>query len=195
MSLKDYCKLASVLETQVLYKSWGLKTRFLLAELETFMPYRSRVLTVEFKKTWILSFLHSISNREQKMYKPRKRRKNPKKKKKKTRKKKKKKEPRRKKERKKKIQSKKEDPRHTQIQSPSSTSRSSIYGTIHELYYRANYLNKLHTTLKDVNDLKEKAMGERWTRLRLFVNFSTKTASASLMPMWALLAFCCLSFY
>ena len=98
------------------------------------MPYRSRVLTVEFKNTWILSFLHSISNREQNMYKPRKRRKNPKKKKK-TRKKKNKKEPRRKKERKKKIQSKKEDPRHTQILSPLSTSRSSIYDTVHDLHH------------------------------------------------------------
>ena len=81
--------------------------------------------------------------------------------------KKKKKEPRRKKEthkkerKKKKIHSKEEDPRHTQIQSPSSTSRSSIYSTVHDLHHRANDLNKLHTTLKDVNDLKEKAMEER----------------------------------
>ena len=93
---------------------------------------------------------------------PRKRRKNPKKertqkKKKKTRRKK----ETQKKERKKKIHSKEEDPRHTQIQFPSSTSRSSIYGTIHDLHHRANDLNKLHTTLKDVNDLKEKAMEER----------------------------------
>ena len=78
---------------------------------------------------------------------------------------------------KKKIHSKEEDPRHTQIQSPSSTSRSSIYGTIHNLHHRANYLNKLHTTLKDVNDLKEEAMEERQTRLSLFVDFSTKTTS------------------
>ena len=41
----------------------------------------------------------------------------------------------RKKERKKKIQSKIEDPRHTQILSPSGTSRSSIYSTVHDLHH------------------------------------------------------------
>ena len=110
----------------------------------------------------------------QKSFKPRKRRKNPKKeitqkKKERTPKKRKKKEkePSRKKEthkkerKKKKIHSKEEDPQHTQIQSPSSTSRSSIYGIVHDLHHRENDLNKLHTTLKDVNDLKEKAMEER----------------------------------
>ena len=152
------------------------------------MPHRSRVFKNRVKKTWISSFLHLISNTQKKKkieeYKPRKRRKNPKK------------EgstnPRKEK---KKIHSKEEDPRHTQIQSPSSTSRSSIYGTIHDLHHQANDLNKLHTTLKDVNDLKEEAMEERQTRLSLFVDFSTKTASAGLMLMWALLAFCCLGLY
>ena len=94
--------------------------------------------------------------------------------------------------RKKKIHNKEEDPQHTQIQSPSSKSQSSIYDTVHGLHHRVNDLNKLHTTLKDVNDLKEKAMEERQTRLSLFIDFSTKTALAGLMPMWALLAFCCL---
>ena len=43
--MKDFCKLASrVLETRVPYKTGGLKTRFLLAELDTIMPHRSQVL-------------------------------------------------------------------------------------------------------------------------------------------------------
>ena len=97
---------------------------------------------------------------------------------------------------KKKLHSKEEDPWHTQIQYPSSTSRLSIYGTVHDIHHQANDLNKLHITLKDVNGLKEKAMEERRTRLKLFFfNFSIKTASAGLMPMWALLAFCCLGLY
>ena len=134
-------------------------------------------LTLDFKqkKIWILSFSHSISNRrKKKKYKPRKRRKDPKKerstnpRKRKPRKK----ERTQKKERKKKkIHSKEEDPWHTQIQYPSSTSRSSIYGTVHDIHHRANDLNKLHVTLKDVNDLKEKDMEERWTGLRLFFWF------------------------
>ena len=90
---------------------------------------------------------------------------------------------------KKKIHNKEEDPQHTQIQSPSSKSQLSIYDTVHGLHHRVNDLNKLHTTLKDVNDLKEKAMES------LFIDFSTKTALAGLMPMWALLAFCCLGLY
>ena len=110
-----------------------------------------------------MSFLHSISNRrkkkstnlekegpeERKKYKPQNKKAQ-------------KKERTQKKERKKKkIHSKEEDLWHTQIQYPSSTSRSSIYGTVHDIHHRANDLNKLHITLKDVNDLKEKAMEER----------------------------------
>ena len=50
--MKGICKLASrVLETWVPYKTWVSKTRFLLVELDTFMPHRSRVS----------SLLHSIS--------------------------------------------------------------------------------------------------------------------------------------
>ena len=109
-------------------------------------------------------FTLDFKQKEKKKYKPRKRRKDPKKerstnpRKRKPRKK----ERTQKKERKKKkIHSKEEDPWHTQIQYPSSTSRLSIYGTVHDIHHRANDLNKLHITLKDVNDLKEKDMEER----------------------------------
>ena len=50
--MKDFCKLASrILEIRVPYKTRGLKTRFLLAELDTFMPHRSRVFYSQFQKT------------------------------------------------------------------------------------------------------------------------------------------------
>ena len=71
MGLKENCKLVSqVLKTRVPYQSRASETCFPLAEfVELDMVMH----------TQISSFLHSISNREQKMYKPRKRRKNPKK--------------------------------------------------------------------------------------------------------------------
>ena len=47
MRLKDNCKLASqVLETRVPYNTRGLMTGFLLAELDTIMPHRPRVLKI-----------------------------------------------------------------------------------------------------------------------------------------------------
>ena len=50
--MKEFCKLASrILEIRVSYKTRGLKTRFLLAELDTFMPHRSRVFYSQFQKT------------------------------------------------------------------------------------------------------------------------------------------------
>ena len=45
--MKGICKLAyRVLKTQVPYETRVLKTHFLLAELDTFMPHRSRVLSL-----------------------------------------------------------------------------------------------------------------------------------------------------
>ena len=50
--MKGICKLASrVLETRVPYKTWVLKTCFLLAKLDTFMPHKSQVFYTQFQNT------------------------------------------------------------------------------------------------------------------------------------------------
>ena len=127
--MKDFCKLASrILEIRVPYKTRDLKTRFLLVELDTFMPHRSQVFYSQFQKT------QKKKVQTQKKKEPEERKKKevqtlekekPEKE-----------ERTQKKERKKKkIHSKEEHSRHTQIQSPSSTSRSSIYGTVHDLHH------------------------------------------------------------
>ena len=120
MGKKGICKLAyRVLKTWVPYKTRVLKTlflRFLLANLDKFLPHRSWVFYTRFQNT---------QNIEE----------NPKERKKEERRK-----PSRKKERrrrstvKKKIHSKEEDPRHKQTLSPSSTSQLSIYDAIHDLH-------------------------------------------------------------
>ena len=52
MCTKGVCKLASrVLETRVSYKTRVSKTRFLLADLDRFLPHRSRVFYTWFQNT------------------------------------------------------------------------------------------------------------------------------------------------
>ena len=57
MGLKEKCKLASrVLETRVPYQSQASKSRFPLAELDMFMPHRSRVFNCRDQKNINLEF-------------------------------------------------------------------------------------------------------------------------------------------
>ena len=50
--MKGICKLASrVLKTRVPYKTRVLKTHFLHADLDTFLPHRSRVFYTRFQNT------------------------------------------------------------------------------------------------------------------------------------------------
>ena len=113
--MKCIWKLAyQVLETWVPYLIWVLETHFPLVDLDIFLPHRSRVFYTQFQYT-----LRTELN-TQKRRKPREERR--------------KKETQQKERKKKKIHSKEEDPRHTQTQSPSSTSRSSIYGAVHDLH-------------------------------------------------------------
>ena len=93
--MKGICKLASrVLKTQVPYETRVLKTRFLPAELDTFMPHKSWVFYTRFQNT------HNKELQTQKKKKTHKKERR-------------KKETQQKESKKKKIHNKEEDPRHT----------------------------------------------------------------------------------
>ena len=52
MGIKCVCNLASrVLETRVPYKTWVLKTHYLLVDFDKFLPHRSRVFYTGFQNT------------------------------------------------------------------------------------------------------------------------------------------------